>query len=149
MASSVIMKTFKQGLFQGDFDMDNGVFYVALTSGTLNVSTTTLEDMRNFSAVQNAGYETTGYNGVYTSGGSQLNTSAITLNGSNAIWDASNVTWSSSKITSDGCVIYLSGNDHPNNSRLVCFITFSSEKTSNNGDFTIQWNSAGILNLTS
>ena len=146
MASSVIMKNFKKELFQGNFDLENGNIWVALLSGSSPVATSTFEDMVFFSAAQV--YEASGFNSVYTSGGQKLATSAITLNGSVAQWDAGDVTWANSTITSDGCVIFLSATD-VNDSKLICFISFNGDKSSSLGDFTIQWNSLGILNLTS
>jgi len=144
MAISVIMKNFKKELFKGDFDLEDGNLWVALVSGTEGVSTSTFENMIAFSAAQV--YETSGFNSVYTSGGQKLNTSAITLNGSIAQWDAGDVTWSNSTINSDGCVIFLSATD-VNDSKLVCYISFNGTKASSLGDFTIQWNSLGIINL--
>jgi len=144
MSSSVVMKNYKKLLFQGNIDMDSNTFYVSLLNGTSAIATSAFESMISFSAAQI--YETSGTG--YTANGIALTANDISLNGSTAIWDCLDVTWSNSTISSDGCVIYrlvTNANDSP----LVCYLSFSGVQSSTNGDFTLQWNSLGILNLIS
>lgn len=144
MSDSVIMRNFKKEMFQGNIDLDSDTFYVALLSGTNSLPTSAFETMIAFSAAQV--YETNGSG--YTAGGITLTANPITLNSSTAQWDALDITWSNSTINADACVIYkLVTNE--NDSPLVCLLNFGEEKSSSNGDFTLQWNSLGIINLVS
>jgi hypothetical protein len=146
MASSIIMRNFKYEMFRGNIDLDSDTFYVALLSGTNSLNASVFETMINFSAAQV--YETNGTG--YTAGGLPLTASPISLNGSNAVWDSADITWPNSTINADGLVIYklvTNANDSP----LVLFMDLYNVspvgyKSSNNGDFILQWNSLGILN---
>lgn len=83
----------------------------------------------------------------YTQGGKTLQNASVTQDNANdrAIFDADDVTWASSTITADGAVIY---DDTTTGKELVGYIDFGGAKSSNSGDFRIQWNSAGILTLS-
>lgn len=146
MASSVIMRNFKKEILAGNMDLDANTFYVALLSGTNSLNASVFETMINFSAAQV--YETSGTG--YTAGGVRLTASPITLNGSTAIWDCLDATWNNSTIRADGAAIYKFVTN-ANNSPLVCFIDLYNlepvgYKSSNSGEFTLQWNVDGILN---
>jgi len=56
-------------------------------------------------------------------------------------------TWAGSTITARYAVIYRYVDATPSNCPLVCLIDFGSDKSSSSGDFTIQWNAEGIINL--
>ena len=86
-----------------------------------------------------ADYNSTGYEQQGLSG---MAVSASDAN-DEAQWHASNVTWASSTIDADGAVIYRTVGG-----QMVLAIDFGATKSSSNGDFTVQWNSEGILNLT-
>lgn len=151
MASTVIMRNFKRGLFNKEFDLDSDTFYVALLSGSREIQTSAFEQMIYFSAAKI--YETSGTN--YSAGGIQLSANPIYSDGPTAVWDIQDVLFSNVTLNTDGCVIYklvTNANDSP----LVCFIDLyslpepvNSIKSPLNGDFILQINSLGLFNLVS
>lgn len=84
----------------------------------------------------------------YTTGGATLTGVAITQNNTTdkGVFDANDITWSSSTITARGAVIYVSTGVAANDN-LIAYIDFGTDKVSDNGDFTIQWNASGIITL--
>ncbi len=84
----------------------------------------------------------------YTAGGATLSGKTVTQDNTNnlGVFDANDVTWSSSTITARGAVLYKDTGT-ASTSPLICYFDFGSDKSSVSGDFTIQWNSGGILTL--
>jgi hypothetical protein len=145
MASSVITTYFKQQLLAGNIDLDGQTYRVALLRGTSGLNTSVFQTMTMFSAAQV--YETTGTG--YTAGGITLSGNVVGINGVNSYWDSIDVTWQNSTINADGAIVYRLVNN-ANNSPIVCFVDLYNVspigvKVSNNGNFTLQWNSLGIL----
>ena len=90
--------------------------------------------------------EVTGTN--YTAGGELLTTISWTA-GSNAItFDADDVTWADSTITADYAVIYDDTPADDLDKTLLQLVDFEGEESSDNGDFTISWDAAGIFEHT-
>jgi hypothetical protein len=84
----------------------------------------------------------------YTAGGATLASKTITYTGATNIiaLDAADVTWASSTITARYAVIY---DDSPASSKpLLAYVDFGADQASNNGNFTITWDAAGILKIT-
>jgi hypothetical protein len=137
--ASVIFNAFKQKLMVGETDLDTHTFNVALmtSSYTPNDDTQTIWSDISANEISGAGYVT---------GGTMLAGMTVTLNLSTnkAILDATDVTWASSTITARYVVIYKLVDPK----WLVAAFDFGSDKSSNNGDFTVQWNASGIMDLT-
>ena len=150
MASYVFNK-FKSDLMQGLHNLSaaNDVYKVALvvasaagfsaitTAADITATWNTLSatwDISNTSAYNSTNYSQVGLSGcgVTPNYGTEMGQ-----------WSASNVTWQNATIDTDGCVIYKDSNG-----AMVCAIDFGTKKSSSNGDFTIQWNSSGILDLS-
>jgi hypothetical protein len=85
----------------------------------------------------------------YTPDGETLANQAVTQDNTNdrAVFDADDVTWSSSTITARYAVLYKYTGT-PATSPLICYFDFTSDKSSSNADFTIQWNAVGIMTAT-
>ena len=85
----------------------------------------------------------------YTAGGATLASKSVSQDDTDneGVFDAADVTWSSSTITARGAVLYKSTGT-PATSNLICYIDFGENKSSSAGDFTIQWNDEGIINIT-
>lgn len=83
----------------------------------------------------------------YTAGGATLTTPVISESAGTAAFDAADVTWPASTITARGAVIYKD-TGVTTTSPLIAYIDFVTDKSSSNGDFTIQWNASGILQLS-
>ena len=134
--------TFKSHLLKGNIDFVNDTLKVALTTSTFVPNIDTEEF---FNQVTN---EVVGTG--YTAGGQTLTTPAVTTDDTNdrGEFDADDVTWSSSTITGRIWILYVSGATPGTNDYLIGYEDMGSDKSSSNGDFTIQWNAAGIQHIT-
>ena len=80
--------------------------------------------------------------GGYTAGGNTLTNVAPTSSGTTAFTDFSDTTWSASTITANGALIYNSSQSN----KSVAVLAFGGDKTSTNGNFTIQFPVADATN---
>lgn len=85
----------------------------------------------------------------YTAGGNTLASKTATYDsGTNVIvLDAADTTWASSTITARYAVVYDSTGTS-STSALIGFVDFGSDQSSTNGNFTITWDSTGIVRIT-
>jgi hypothetical protein len=141
--ANVVYNSFKSAIMEGGIDLDTSgdEIKVALvtSSYTPNIDTHEFyDDVTN---------EVTGTG--YTAGGAVLGSQAVTTNTTDdeGVFDAADVTWSASTITARGAVIYKNTGT-ASTSPLIAYIDFTEDKVSSSGNFTIQWNAEGILNLT-
>ena len=79
----------------------------------------------------------------YSAGGGTLTNVTPTSSGTTAFTDFSDLTFSSATITARGCLIY---NDTESGDPAVAVLDFGGDKTSTNGDFTIQFPTADASN---
>jgi len=132
--------SFKQELLQGkhDFTTSTGhTFKLALytSSATLGASTT---DYSATNEVSGTGYTATG---------SALTNVTPTTSGTTAFTDFSDLTFSSSTITANGALIYnTTTGGGSSTTDAVCVLAFGGDKSSTNGDFTIQFPTADASN---
>jgi hypothetical protein len=141
--TQALCTSFKLELLNGahDFDLSSGdTFKVALytSSATLSAATTAYSTTNEASG--------TGY----TAGGNSLTNIDPASSGTTAFVDFANSTWSSATITARGALIY---NSTPNTTSgaapanaAVAVLDFGGDKTSTNGDFTIQFPTADASN---
>jgi len=127
--------SFKKELLTGthNFTTSTGdTFKLALftSSATLNASTTAYSTTNEASG--------TGY----TAGGAALTNVTPTTSGTTALTDFADLTFSSATITANGALIY--NDDQADKSVIV--LAFGGDKTSTNGDFTIQFPTADASN---
>ena len=136
----MIYNSFKQKIQDGSLDLDTQTIKVALVTSAYTPDQDLHED---FADITN---EATGTG--YTAGGAALANKAVTKDNTDneGVFDADDVTWASSTITARGAIIYYSSGT-PATSWLIAYIDFGSDKSSNNGNFTISWNAEGILNI--
>ena len=133
--SQAMCTSFKTELLTAthDFSASGGdTFKLALytSSASLDASTTAYTTSNEVSG--------TGY----TAAGSSLTNVAPTSSGTTAFTDFNDLTFSSSTITARGALIYNSSDSN----KAVCVLDFGSDKTSTNGDFTIQFPTADASN---
>lgn len=85
----------------------------------------------------------------YTAGGNTLASKTITYDDANnvIILDAADTTWGSSTITARYAVVYASTGT-ASTSPLIGYVDFGSDQSSTNGNFTITWDSTGIVRVT-
>ncbi|MBS4082927.1 MAG: hypothetical protein KGZ73_05200 [Rhizobiales bacterium] len=138
--ADVIYNSFKRDIQNGSIDLDTDTIKVALVTSSY---TPDQDAHDNFDDITN---EVSGTG--YTAGGATLANKAVTADNTDneGVFDADDVTWSSSTITARGAVIYKSTGT-ASTSKLIAYVDFGSDKTSTAGNFTIQWNAEGILNL--
>lgn len=138
--ADLIYNYFKTHIMDGGIDLDTDTIKVALVTSTYTPNADTHED---FADVTN---EITGTG--YTAGGAALASKTVSIDTTDdeGVFDAADVTWTSSTLTARGAVIYKDTGTAAT-SLLICYLDFGSDQSSSAGDFTIQWNSEGILNL--
>ena len=139
--ASVIYNNFKQRLMTGEVDFDNDQIYVMLLT---NAYTSDIDTHANISSV--ASYEVSGAG--YVTGGTMLTgvTVMLSLSTDKAVLDGNDITWANSTLTVRYCTLYKRSGV-TNTSWLIATFDFGSDKSSSSGDFTIQWNAAGIIDL--
>jgi hypothetical protein len=86
----------------------------------------------------------------YTTGGATLASKTVTYDSANnvIVLDAADVTWSSSTITARYAVVYNDSGATNAAKALIGYVDFGSDQSSTNGNFTITWDSTGIVRIT-
>ena len=131
--------SFKQELLEGqhDFRSSGHTFKLAMytSSATLGASTTAYATTNEVSG--------TGY----SAGGSALTNVNPTTSGTTAFTDFSDLTFSSATITANGALIYNTTTGGGSGTTDACIVlAFGGDKSSTNGDFTIQFPTADASN---
>jgi len=121
--------SFKVQLLNGVQNFTSDTFKIALytNSATLDANTT---------AYVTSGEVASG--GNYTTGGNTLSVSTTPTNGGSgttAFIDFADTTWSAATITARGALIY----NNSKSNAAVAVLDFGSDKTSTDGDFTVQF----------
>jgi len=134
--SQAMCTSFKSELLTAEHNFTNttgDTFRIALytSSATLGAGTTAYSATNEVSG--------TGY----TTAGEALTNVTPTTSGTTAFTDFADVTWSAATITANGALIY---NDDHASDAAVCVLEFGGDKTSTNGDFTIQFPTADASN---
>lgn len=142
MPSKLYGNFLKQALNK-EIDWDSDTIKVALLSSSYTPNQDTHDYYDDVSA-----YEVSGTG--YTTGGITLASKTSTYDGANnvIILDAADVTWSSSTITARYAVVYDDSGASAGTKALVGYIDFGSDQSSTNGNFTITWDSTGIVRIT-
>lgn len=137
--ASVVYNSFKRDIMNGSIDLDTDTIKVALVTSSYTPNIDTHDNFDDItSEVSGTGY---------TAGGATLSvTVSVDTTDDEGVFDAVDTTWTTATVTARGAVIYKSTGTS-STSKLICYVDFGSDKTSTAGDFTIQWNSEGILNL--
>ena len=134
--SQAMCTSFKVELLTGTHDFTNSTgdtFKIALytSSATLDATTTAYSATNEVSG--------TGY----TAKGNTLTNVTPTSSSTTAYTDFADTTWSSATITANGALIY---NEDATGDPAVAVLAFGGDKTSTNGDFTIQFPTADASN---
>jgi restriction endonuclease S subunit len=122
---------------------------IALATDTIKVALLTSSYIPDIDAHANFSDLTNEVVGTgYTSGGKTLTTPVVSQDNTNNLgkFDADDVTWASSTLTARYAVAYKDTGT-PATSALISYIDFGSDKSSSAGDFIIQWNASGIINV--
>jgi hypothetical protein len=126
-----------------EVDFDTDTIKVALLTSSYTPNQDTHDYYDDVST-----YEVSGTG--YTSGGATLASKTVTYDsGTNVIvLDAADVTWSSSTITARYAVVYNDSGASAGAKVLIGYVDFGSDQSSTNGNFTITWDSTGIVRIT-
>ena len=139
--ASAIYNSFKAHTMNGNVNLSSDTVYVMLvTDYTVDIDAH--EDRADVTASEVSG---TGY----TAAGAEITTLTVSIDDTDdeGVWDGTDVTWASSMISAEGAIIYKSSGASTTD-YLIAYIDFGSAKSSSNGNFTIQWSTEGIVNLT-
>lgn len=139
--ANVIYNSFKRDLMNGSIDLDTDTIKVMLVTSSYTPDQdahTKRSDITN--EVSGTGY---------SAGGASLANKVVSVDNTDneGVFDADDLTWSSSTITARGAVLYKSRGGLSSADELICYFDFSTDQVSSSGNFTIQWNSEGIINL--
>jgi hypothetical protein len=142
MPSKLYGNFLKQALNK-EIDWDSDTIKVALLSSSYTPNQDTHDYYDDVSANEVTG---TGY----TTGGITLGSKTSTYDGTNnvIVLDAADVTWSSSTITARYAVVYDDTPATAGTKPLIGYVDFGSDQSSTNGNFTITWDSTGIVRIT-
>ena len=126
-----------------EIDWDSDTIKVALLSSSYTPNQDTHDYFDDVSS-----FEVTGTG--YTTGGITLASKTSTYDGTNnvIVLDAADVTWSSSTITARYAVVYDDSGASAAAKALIGYVDFGSDQSSTNGNFTITWDSTGIVRIT-
>jgi hypothetical protein len=125
-----------------EVDFDTDTIKVALLSSSYTPDQDAHDYLNDVSSFEVSG---TGY----TAGGNTLGSKTATYDSANnvVVLDAADTTWSSSTITARYAVVYGSTGT-ASTSPLIGYVDFGSDQSSTNGNFTITWDSTGIVRIT-
>ena len=139
----VVYTSFKDKIMNGTIDLEGDTIYVMLIDATgVAAVDGTVHDFRDDVTDD----ECTGTG--YTLGGAEITSKAVTADATDdeGVFDGADVTWSTSTITARGAIVYQS-TAAATTDALICMFDFTADKSSSAGDFKIEWNSEGIINL--
>lgn len=140
--ASVIYNSFKRDIMNGDIALDTDTIKVALVTSTYVPD---VDAHTKFSDITNE----LAASGGYTAGGATLTSLVVSVDNTDneGVFDAADTTWSTATFSgARGGVLYKSTGSAAT-SPLIGYIDFGSDKAGTGGDFTIQWNAEGIVNL--
>ena len=125
-----------------EVDFDSDTIKVALVSSSYTPDQDAHDYFNDVST-----YEVSGTG--YTAGGNTLASKTATYDSANnvIVLDAADTTWASSTITARYAIVYDSTGTS-STSALIGYVDFGSDQSSTNGNFTITWDSTGIVRIT-
>ncbi len=129
-------------LWNKEIDYDTDIIKVMLTTSTY-VPAQDTDDYKD-----NVTNEVSGTG--YTATGETLTSKTVTYTAGTNVHklDAADTTWSASSITARIAVVYDSSPATDATRPLIGYQDFITDRTSDAGDFTIQWDAAGIVEIT-
>lgn len=136
----MIYNRFKAQVALGNINLQNDEIRVALLLNTYT------PDPDHDSFIDISTHETSGVG--YTAGGQVLANQTVTLDDATdrMRFDGDDVVWASATITARYAVLYdvtLGGTND-----LIALVDFGNDKSSDNGDFIIQWDTNGVIALS-
>jgi hypothetical protein len=140
--ASLIYNKGKTEILNGGIDLLNDTIKVALVES----SYTPNKDNHDFFNDITDEVSGTGY----TAGGEVLSNKSVEQDNTNerAEFDADDTVWVTSTITARAAILYkFIDDENPSTNPLIAYIDFGADYSTINEDFTIEWDSEGILYL--
>lgn len=78
----------------------------------------------------------------YTAGGVELTNKSVNQTSGQTTFSADDAVWTDSTISADYAVAYEEGTG-----TLISLVTFDSTQDSDNGEFRVEWDSAGVFDM--
>jgi hypothetical protein len=141
--ASKLYGSFLMKALNKEIDWDSDTIKVALLTSSYTPNQDAHDYYDDVSSFQVTG---TGY----TSGGETLASKSISYNNDTNVitLDAADVTWASSTITARYAVVYDDSPSTNSTKPLIGFVDFGSDQSSSSGNFTITWDTTGIVRIT-
>jgi hypothetical protein len=136
--ADAIYNAFKERLGDGGHDLDTDLLQITI-HGSNFVNNSAHDYIDDVAATQTSG---TGY----TAGGTSLSNVTWVLSGGVVELDADDASWTTATFTADFAVI--SAVSGTNSGGLIAALDFGGTQSVNNGTFTVQFNAAGIIQLS-
>lgn len=137
-----LVNTYKQKLMQGIFDHVNDTTKLMLldSNHTTDIDAQVFIDDVSANEVSGTGY---------TAGGQTITNPAVTVDDTDneGVFNGDDVTWSNATITAQFGAIYKDTGT-PSTSPIIGILDFGSDQTSTSGNFTVSFDSEGIVNIT-
>lgn len=131
----------KGEFLKGNIDLENDTIKLALVDGyTPNIDT-----HQNWDDVSSSEVSATGY----TAGGAALASGSVTVDTANdrAEFDATDEVWTiTGTLTADGAILYKDSGT-ASTSPVIRYFDFGGDETTEDGDFTVQFNAEGVVQL--
>lgn len=159
-AGSKVFNRAKMDIINGTIDLDTTATIKAMLLNTAfdasadnDADTVFVNDIKTPTDYESSG---TGYTGGFGGAGRLViaaGTSVINQDDVNdrAEWDnTADLTWTSINVGATGgtMIIYEPSGGADTNSPLIAWVKFTSDVTTNGGDFTVAWNAEGIITFT-
>jgi hypothetical protein len=141
--ADVIYNSFKRDVANGSIDLDTDTINVMLVTSAYTPNQDTHTKRSDVTNEVAAG-------GGYSTGGQSLAGKSVVADNTNnrGVFDANDVTWATSTITARGAVLYKSRGGAASADELIMYVDFLADQSSSGGNFTIQWDSNGVLLLS-
>lgn len=139
--ASALYNSFKRDIMNGAIDLDTDSIKILLVTSSYT------QDIDAHTKRSDLTNEVSGTG--YSAGGSALATKVVSADNTDneGVFDADDLTWSTSTITARGAVAYKARGGASSADELICYFDFGADKSSSGGNFTLQWNSEGLINL--
>jgi len=138
--ASLIYNIGKKEILSGEIDLTNDTIKCAMVTSSYTPNKDTHE---HFDDIDN---EVVG--SPYVAGGSELANKAFNADNTNdrGEFDADDVTWAVATLTARAAIIYKDTGT-PATSTLIAYVDFGDDYSTTGEDFTIEWDSEGVLYL--
>lgn len=84
----------------------------------------------------------------YTAGGAEITNKTLTATTRTVTFDGNDVSWTNASLTARYAVVYDASSNGATNQKLIGYLDFGQDYSSNAAVFSVVWNTSGILTWT-